>query len=120
MVDVGAAEGIFALDVIEMAGKIYLIEADEMWVEALRQTFRDYEDKVQIICGFLDSVSEGNRVSMDEIFEEEEINYIKMDIEGYEKPALLGAENTLRKSENLRCAICVYHCREDENGLTKS
>lgn len=117
VVDAGAAEGIFALDVIEVAGKIYLIEADEMWAEALRQTFRDYGDKVQIICGFLDSVSDGNRIAMDKIFEDEEINYIKMDIEGYEKQALSGAENLLRKSENIRCAVCVYHCREDEEWI---
>lgn len=117
VVDAGAAEGIFALDVIDKAKKIYLIEADEQWVEALQQTFRKDEDKVQIIFGFLDSSMEGDRVSLDALFEKEQINYIKMDIEGYEKAALSGADATLDKNRNIKCAICSYHCREDEQWI---
>lgn len=117
VVDAGAAEGIFALDVIDKARKIYLVEADEEWLEALEQTFREDGDKVHLIHGFLDSVHEGNRVSIDGMFEQEEINFIKMDIEGFEKPALMGAARTLQRSKNIRCAICAYHCREDEAWL---
>lgn len=116
VVDAGAAEGIFALDVIDIAQKLYLIEADSQWVEALQHTFQG-ENKVTIIYGFLDEVMEGNRVSIDGLFGHMELNYIKMDIEGYEKPAMRGAEKTLRKSPNIRCAICSYHCREDEQWL---
>lgn len=112
VVDVGAAEGIFALDVVDAAGKVYLIEADNEWIEALHQTFKGDGDKVQIIYGFADCVAEGDRVTLDSLFEE--VNYIKMDIEGYEKPALLGAERLLRESKKLVCAICAYHCKEDE------
>lgn len=113
VVDVGAAEGIFALDVIDVASKVYLIEADKEWIEALQQTFREDGDKVQIIYGFADCIAEGDRVTLDSLFDEE-VNYIKMDIEGYEKPALLGAERVLRESKKLVCAICAYHCKEDE------
>ncbi len=116
VVDVGAAEGIFALDVIDVAGKVYLIEADVEWIEALQQTFKNDGNKVQIIYGFADCVAEGDRVTLDSLFAEE-INYIKMDIEGYEKPALLGAERVLRESSKLVCAICAYHCREDEEWI---
>lgn len=114
IVDAGTAEGIFALDYVDLAEKIYLIEADTEWVEALEQTFRGDRRKVQIINGFLDNSSGEGHVSVDGLFGQEEINYIKMDIEGAEKEALAGAEATLKRCENIRCAICAYHCREDE------
>lgn len=116
VVDVGAAEGIFALDVIDVVSKIYLIEADEEWMEALQQTFREDTDKVQIIYGFADCIAEGNRVTLDSLFAES-VNYIKMDIEGYEKAALQGADRLLREGKNIKCAICSYHCREDEEWI---
>ena len=115
VVDVGTAEGIFALDVVDIVQKLYLIEADENWVKALKQTFQADMDKVQIIYGFADAVSDGNRVALDTLFEE--VNYIKMDIEGYEKPALLGAGKLLQRSQDIRCAICAYHCKEDEKWI---
>lgn len=120
VVDAGAAEGIFALDCIDMASRIYMIEADAAWMEALEQTFRDDKEKVQLIYGFLDSYHAGSHVSIDGLFEGEEIHYIKMDIEGAEKAALAGAEKTLTRCDNLRCAICAYHCREDEESIRRT
>ena len=117
VVDAGAAEGIFALDVIDIAKKIYLIEADSSWVEALTKTFENDGDKVQIVYGFLGDVSEGNNVSLNSLFKDQEVNYIKMDIEGYEKAALMGADDILKNNEKLKCAICAYHCREDERWI---
>lgn len=116
VIDVGAAEGIFALDVIDIAKKVYLIEADTEWIEALQQTFKNDSEKIQIIYGFADCVAEGDRVTLDSLFTEE-IHYIKMDIEGYEKPALQGAARLLTNCSNIRCAICAYHCREDEEWI---
>ncbi len=115
VVDVGAAEGIFALDVVDMAKKVYLIEADDEWVDALQQTFKADIEKVQIINAFVDSVTEGNRVTLDSLFDE--VNYIKMDIEGYEKQALLGAKGLLQRNTGIKCAICAYHCKEDESWI---
>lgn len=117
IVDAGAAEGIFALDHIEEASRIYLIEADRGWIEALERTFCDDRDKVQIIYGFLDSYHNGEHVSVDGLFGREEINYIKMDIEGAEKSALAGAVETLKRQGDIRCAICSYHCRGDEQEI---
>lgn len=117
VVDVGAAEGIFSLDCIDKVSKIYLIEADEDWIEALKQTFRDDGEKVQIIYGFLDSFQRDGHVSLDGLFGQEEINYIKMDIEGAEQAALAGAGKVLEKGKNLRCAICTYHCSGDEKNI---
>jgi len=51
-------------------------------------------------------------VSLDTVILNSNPNFIKMDIEGAEKEALLGAKNTIQKYKpNL--AICLYHKEED-------
>ena len=51
-------------------------------------------------------------VALDEIVLNSNPNYIKMDIEGSEKEAILGAQKTIKKYKpNL--AICLYHKPED-------
>ena len=45
---------------------------------------------------------------------QEPVNFIKMDIEGNEWDALLGAENLIRRSTELKCAACSYHTDFDE------
>ncbi len=117
VVDAGAAEGIFTLDCIDRAKKVYIIEADAAWMEALKETFREDGEKVCLIYGFLDSYHGGSHVSIDGLFGQEEIHYIKMDIEGAEKAALEGAGKTLAGCSGLRCAICAYHCREDAESI---
>lgn len=119
VVDAGVAEGNFALNVIDKAQKLYLIEADERWIEALEKTFASDMDKVQIIRGFLSDETTGDNVCLDQLFAEQPINYVKMDIEGYEKKALAGAKKVMGEAENLRCAICTYHFYEDE-GLIRN
>ena len=104
---------------IDMARKVYLIEADAGWVEALEQTFRDDMDKVEIIYKYLSSQSNEQNITIDEINGMDKVNYIKMDIEGYEKDALSGALHTLQENGNIRCAICAYHCKEDEQWITE-
>lgn len=113
VVDAGVAEGIFALDNIDRAERIYLIEAEQKWIEALEQTFRDYQGKVVIIPKYLTSMDDGAMATLDFLIEEP-VNFIKMDIEGNEWDALLGAEKLFSKSENLKCAICSYHADYDE------
>ncbi|MBQ7654415.1 MAG: FkbM family methyltransferase, partial [Clostridia bacterium] len=58
--------------------------------------------------------SSGNRqievISVDSL--KEDFSFIKMDVEGSEKKALLGAEKTIRK--NLpKLYVCAYHRNED-------
>lgn len=114
VVDAGVAEGNFALNVIDKAQKIYLIEADERWIEALEKTFASDMDKVQIIRGFLSDETSGDDVCLDQLFAGQQVNYVKMDIEGYEKKALAGAKKVMGEAKDLRCAICTYHFYEDE------
>ncbi len=113
VVDIGVAEGNFSLQVIDRVSRLYIIESDDGWIEALRETFRDYKEKVIIIQKFVTSVDEGKYATLDSLIEEP-VNFIKMDIEGNEWDALLGAEKLIGRSENLKCAVCAYHGDFDE------
>lgn len=113
VVDVGVAEGNFALDVIDKVKKIYLIEVDEGWIQALKETFKENLDRVVIIDKYVTSLTKGKYVTLDSIINEN-VDFIKMDIEGNEWDALLGAENLIRRSPGIRCAVCSYHRPFDE------
>lgn len=117
VIDGGTAEGNFALNVIDKAKKIYLVETEEEWVETLNLTFSEYKDKVVIVNGFLDEKTEQNHYSLADIATEE-VNYVKMDIEGFERCVLRGAEDMLVNANNLRMAICSYHCNGDYEWIT--
>jgi len=53
-------------------------------------------------------VSSGSVVRLDDILNEKDVTYIKMDIEGAEINALNGAEKIIRQSKP-KLAICIYH-----------
>lgn len=113
VVDVGVGEGNFSLDIINKVSKIYLIEADEAWIEAIKETFKEYQEKIVIISRFATSIDEGKYATLDQLIEEP-VDFIKMDIEGNEWDALLGAKNLICRSERIKCAICSYHSDFDE------
>ena len=113
VVDVGVAEGNFALEVIDKVSKLYLIEADPNWIDAIKETFKNYLDKIVIIQKFASSYNDGNLATLDSLINEP-VNFIKMDIEGNEWDALQGAEQLIKKSPGLKCAICAYHSDFDE------
>lgn len=115
VVDSGTAEGNFALKIVDVASKIYLIEADEEWVSALSHTFKAYESKVVIINKYLDGVISDKQITLDAICDK--VNYVKMDIEGYERDALIGAQHIIERSENICFAVCSYHCAGDEEWI---
>ena len=115
-VDVGAAEGIFALKIIEKIKHIYLIEVDEQWIEALQYTFEDYTDKITIINTYIgNEVGEG-KARLDTVLLDAKIDFIKMDIEGMEYEALRGAEKILSNND-VQLAICVYHHQDDNEKI---
>lgn len=119
VLDVGVAEGNFTLDVIDKASKVYMIESDLRWIEALEHTFADYKDKIKIIHAFASADSENGSYRIDDIIHEP-VNFIKMDIEGNENAALHGASNIINMSQNIKCAICTYHNDNDEADIKKT
>lgn len=110
--DIGAAEGLFSLNIIDKVKKIYIFEADKEWIRPLEETFRNFKEKVIIVNKFITNVNFANNITLDVYFAQKNINLIKMDIEGFEQKALLGAKNLLLR-DNIRWIIATYHRSED-------
>jgi len=51
-------------------------------------------------------------VTLDKIYEHYKFTYVKMDIEGYEQPALVGSKNVIL-NQNIKWAISSYHRADD-------
>ena len=117
LIDAGACEGNFSLHNIEKVSKLYIVESETKWIEALRRTFEPWKEKVVICQGFLGNKDSDTVVCIDSLVRNDKVDFIKMDIEGSEISALLGAKKTLQKNENMRCAICSYHKHDDEHNI---
>ncbi|MDR3002294.1 MAG: FkbM family methyltransferase [Fibromonadaceae bacterium] len=110
--DIGASNGNFSISVVEKAKHIYLFEADKIWNEPLQKTFEKYKDKITIVNKYVSDVDGENSVTLDTFFKDKEVNFIKIDIEGYEQQLLNGAKNVLQR-KNVKCSICTYHKTQD-------
>lgn len=116
VVDLGVAEGNFSLDVIDNVSKLYIIEGDNDWIEALQFTFKEYLSKVVILNKFISDIKTEEYDTLDNLIKEP-VDFIKMDIEGYETAALKGAKKLFAMSEKLKCSICAYHNENDEKDI---
>ncbi len=114
LIDAGAAEGFFALEYIDKVDKVFLIECDLGWLEALNETFRPYQDKVTIIDKKIGAYCDPETITLDAILNGSSFNILKLDVEGAEKDALLGAKSAFSKSNKFVAYICAYHKSEDE------
>lgn len=119
VLDAGVAEGNFALDIIDTVSKIYLVETDHNWIEALKKTFEPYKEKVVLIHKFLTDYSDEEHITIDEILGENHIDFVKMDIEGSEESALRGAKKTLERNEEMMLDICAYHTEDAEKKIVE-
>jgi hypothetical protein len=117
-IDIGAAEGIFVLSIIDRVEHIYLIEADEDWCDALRCTFDEYQDKVTIIKAYVAETDINNQLCLDTMFKNKKIDFVKMDIEGAELSALKGAVNLLGNNFP-KLAVCTYHNANDNQAIKR-
>lgn len=119
IVDCGAAEGFFSLENIDIAKKVYIIEGDPQWLEALSYTFAPYKYKVELIPKWVGKQNNAEFISIDEINQKEKVTYLKMDIEGGEIEAIEGAEETLKRNDKMKAIICTYHKTQDADILDK-
>jgi hypothetical protein len=115
--DMGTAEGIFALSIIEKARKVYLFECEERWLPILQKTFEPWKEKIIIINKFISDFTDVNCITIDDFLAGREINFIKADIEGAEVRLLNGAKSVLLTQNRLRLALCTYHRENDAREL---
>lgn len=140
VVDCGAAEGLFGFMVIDRCKKLYLIEPLPVFCKAMSKTFENKnnatilpialsnkEKTSQIlekdISSSLSDENGGIEVkvtTLDKLFYKkgEKITYIKMDLEGFDCEALIGAENLIRENKP-KIAVTTYHKYEDAELMTK-
>jgi len=113
--DVGAAEGNFALSVVEKASKIYLFEADKRWIEPLKATFEPWKDKVIIVNKFVGNVTNTTNITLDDfITKDHKLTFLKIDVEGGESHLINGCKQILNTQAPLKIALCTYHKQQDE------
>lgn len=115
LLDVGSAEGIFALDTINLTKRVIIFECMEYWQKPLQATFAEWSDKVTFVKKFVGNKTSGDFVTIDDFLSGSERDnlFIKMDIEGAERIALEGAQQTLATGKNIQLAVCTYHRNED-------
>lgn len=117
LVDVGGAEGNFAIEFIEQIKFLYIFETDKKWMKPLNYTYRKWNSKVKIIEHLVGDGT-NNTIKLDDCFSEcDQIDYIKMDVEGFEKDVIIGAANILSKFKKLILLVCVYHYDKQERDV---
>jgi len=119
IVDLGVAEGIFSLDIIDKVKYVYLFECDKEWIEALKLTFSPWRDKVCIVNKYVSNIDKGDFISIDRFFadKEKQPTLFKVDIEGYENKFLEGGEKTILEN-NSKVVICTYHKEGDFENIS--
>lgn len=115
LLDVGAAEGIFALDTITIVEHVIFFECMEYWQKPLQATFAEWANKVTFVKKFVGDKTSGDFITIDEFLSGKSHSnlFIKMDIEGAERMALEGAKHTLTTGKNIHLSICTYHRKGD-------
>ncbi|MBK7029376.1 MAG: FkbM family methyltransferase [Bacteroidales bacterium] len=115
VIDAGVAEGNFALSIVEQANKVFLIEPNKEWIEALKLTFKPWDEKIFFIEKFLSNQSDMNCISLPDILSEviADSVFIKMDIEGFEIKALSGVNLLINRFKEIRITVCTYHHEDD-------
>lgn len=83
----------------------------------MEKTFEPWQDKVVIIEKMLDDYDDETHIRIDTLVQEQQVNFIKMDVEGAEIAALNGATRILGASGKIKCAICSYHRKNAEKDI---
>lgn len=116
IIDAGVCEGNFALRYANIASRIYLFEMDPVWQEPLHYTFKNFENKVTLVNRAVSDRTSAGTCRIDDAISGARINFLKMDVEGAEVNALVGAKQTFCTND-IRASICSYHRKGDEKAI---
>ncbi len=120
LVDIGVAEGNFALGAVEKSSKLIIFETDQEWIEALNATFEPWKEKVQIVNKFVSDKTDSKNTTLDDFISPgEKITFLKIDVDGAESRLLNGCKRILTSQASLKLAICTYHKQDDEKEFTE-
>lgn len=119
--DIGAAEGLFALDQIDKASHVVVVESAPQWLEPLRLTFAPFGNKVTIVDKLVSTVEADNAISLGKLLLDSEFHsaFVKMDIEGCELSTITSAANIIKEKEGVKMAVTSYHRQHDADALVK-
>ena len=117
--DIGAAEGILSLSVIERVASVHLFEAEERWIEPLKLTFAPWKEKVRIVRKYVSDVDDKQNITLDTCAEGLDAGDIllKIDVEGHESHVLAGGRMLLGRP-GVRAVVCTYHRAGDFEHLS--
>lgn len=129
VVDCGAAEGLFSFIAAKNAKKVYAIEPITSWHGPMAKTFQAF-DNVEVLKVGVGHKNAMMKMTNDEIYSKVsatgtleiqiatldslfadknvKVTFLKADVEGFEFPMLLGAEQLIRHNRP-KVAITVYH-----------
>ncbi|WP_459684227.1 class I SAM-dependent methyltransferase [Viscerimonas tarda] len=123
LLDVGCAEALFALDVIDKIRKVFLFESNPLWFAALKATFEGEiaSGKVVLIEKYVGDEDTDTATTLDSVLKKEvyESLFIKMDIEGAEPAVVKSCENLMKTGKDIRFSCCTYH-KHNDAALLKS
>ena len=124
ILDVGCSEGFFSRAFAAQAKKIYLFEPDSKWNAPLAETFRDCWDKVVYTSKPVGRETSDSETRMNDVVcgSDEDVFFIKMDIEGAERAVIESAADFLA-THKIKMSCCAYHRQDDGkflSGMLKS
>jgi hypothetical protein len=113
--DIGAAEGILALELVDKVKHVYIFESEQRWNRALEATFEPWKDKVQIVNKLVSDARSETSLTLDDYADQFMGNtLVKIDVEGHEEQVLSGAAGLIEKTGNALAFICcTYHNQVD-------
>ena len=122
VLDIGATEGLFALEIVDKAKKTYIFESDDMWTEPLKATFEPYKDKIEIINKYVSNRDFENETTLETCLKNDVIEgiFAKMDIEGDELKVIEGNQSFFSQTLDIRLSCATYHKKNDAEILKKA
>lgn len=115
-IDVGCAEAMSSLEVLDKVEELYLFECDPEWEKPLKMTFKGYEKKVHIIPKYVsDHVDDKHTTLAKELGSRiEETLFIKLDLNGLEWDVLSASKELINESKVMVFGTTYHHAEDAE------